>query len=286
MNLGHMVIVFGLDEPKDYSCSQFYPCDLLTDSLDYDILMQSDIIIYASGAGVQAALNTPSSLMYNLNVTAPINITLQLKKRKYKGFYISFGSYMEVGKNDEEGRAFTEDEIVCSNLPVTNDYALSKRLYSRYMKDFVGEFKTLHFILPNMFSYDDFKPGTRLIPYILKYIKEYKDGLNPVSPSFSAGLQTREFILMEDIFPIILKAVEDRIPSGIYNMGGGKFQSIRDLIESIFVFYDVPCLDSYFGQVTRRDGDVRSLRLNAQKIRSVLGILPTTTLEQVLFNQI
>lgn len=114
----------------------FFPCNLLKDELNYDLLMQSDMIIYASGAGVQAALSTPSSLMYALNVNVPIDITLQLKQRDYSGIFVSFGSYMEIGLNDEDGRSFTEDEVVCSSLPVTNDYALSKTsvwsIYERF----------------------------------------------------------------------------------------------------------------------------------------------------------
>ena len=52
---------------------------------------------------------------------------------------------MEIGVNDEDGKAFTEEEIICSLLPVTNDYALSKRLYSRYMASFLGRFYLLAF---------------------------------------------------------------------------------------------------------------------------------------------
>lgn len=282
MTDGHSVDVFGLEAPIGYECTNFYTCNLLKDELDYNALMQADIIIYASGAGVQAALSTPSTLMYALNVSAPIDITLQLKKRGYTGSFVSFGSYMEIGINDEVGKAFSEEEIICSNLPVSNDYGLSKRLFGRYMNDFAADFKHWHFILPNMFSFNDFKPGTRLIPYCLQYIQDYKNGRKPDEPKFSPGTQTREFILMEDIFPIILKAAEKGLPSGIYNMGGGKFQSIRELIESIFAFYNVPCKESYFGQSVRRDGDIKSLRLNANKLKSNLGTLPSTKLEDVL----
>lgn len=195
MGDGHQVDVYGLDAPKNYECTSFCPCNLLKDKLNYDLLMQADMIVYASGAGVQAALSTPSSLMYALNVNVPIDITLQLKQMDYSGIFVSFGSYMEIGLNDEDGRSFTEDEVVCSSLPVTNDYALSKRLYGRYMKDFVSDYTHWHFILPNMFSYNDKKPGTRLIPYVLQYCREYKQGLNPQAPSFSAGTQTRQYIL-------------------------------------------------------------------------------------------
>ena len=133
---GVTVDVYGLDVPKGYECDNFYQVNLLKDILDYDTLIASDVIVYASGAGVQAALQTDSSLMYSLNVSAPIEITLQLKKHDYKGIYVSFGSYMEIGLNSEDGKVFSEDEVICSTLPVTNDYGLSKRLYGRYMKDF------------------------------------------------------------------------------------------------------------------------------------------------------
>ncbi|MEG2515141.1 MAG: NAD-dependent epimerase/dehydratase family protein, partial [Bacteroidaceae bacterium] len=142
-----IVDVYGLDYPNGYEFENFYQINLLETKLDYDNLLFSDVIIYASGAGVQAALSTDSSLMYALNVNIPIEITLQLKKRGYKGKYVSFGSYMEIGLNSEEGKAFTEDEVVCSELPITNDYGLSKRLYSRYMNELMADYSYLHFIL-------------------------------------------------------------------------------------------------------------------------------------------
>lgn len=283
MEEGHSVDVFGLDVPQGYSCTNFYPCNLLTrDGLDYDILMKSEMIVYASGAGVQAALSTPSSLMYALNVSIPIEITLQLKMRDYKGFYVSFGSYMEIGLNDEVGRAFTEEEVVCSPLPVTNDYALSKRLYTRYMKDFNARFTHWHFILPNMFSYNDKEPGLRLIPYVLQYCREYKAGKNPFAPSFSAGTQTRQYIFLEDIKNVLDKAVERNIASGIYNIGGGEFCSIRQTIEKLFSAFNVPCKDEYFGQSVRRDGDIKSLRLDGSELKRAINYLPNTKMVDIL----
>lgn len=282
MHLKNEVNIYGLDTPVDYSCTNFTHVDLVKVPLDVIPLLDSDVIIYAAGAGVQAALHADSGLMYQLNMKVPIDITLNLKKQNYRGIYISFGSYMEIGMNDENAKAFTEEEIICSLLPVTNDYALSKRLYSRYMADLWVEYTYWHFILPNMFSYDDFKPGTRLIPYVLQYLQAYKQGLNPEEPRFSAGNQTREFILMEDVFAIISKSVETGLPSGIYNMGGGEFQSIRELIETLFNSFGVSCKDSYFGQEQRRDGNIKSLRLNAMKLKKALNALPSTTLLEAL----
>ena len=278
------VDVFGLDEPKGYDCNRFHQTNLLKDKIDYSYLVTFDVIVYASGAGVQAALNTDSSLMYALNVNAPIEMTLQLKKHGYKGIYISFGSYMEIGINDEDGKIFSEDDVVCSALSVSNDYALSKRLYGRYMRDFSADFTVWHFILPNMFSSDDFKPGTRLIPYILQYIQNKKNGVECESPKFSAGLQTRQFIFLDEVMLVLQKTIEKQIPSGIYNVGGGEFFSIRSLIERIFTFYKVPCEESFFGQSVRRDGDIKSLRISGEKLYKAIGYLPSSKIEDLLGN--
>lgn len=280
-NKENQVDVYGLEAPKDYVCSNFYVVNLLKDALPYDNMLQSDVIFYASGAGVQAALDTDSLLMYALNVNAPIEITLQLKKRGYKGMFISFGSYMEIGMNDEDGRAFLEEEVICSSLPVTNDYGLSKRLFGRYMNDFKADFSYFHFILPNVFSEDDLKPGTRLVPYTLQYLQDYKVGKNPSSPSFSAGLQTRQFITLEEMLQTVAKAIGQKIPSGIYNIGGGEFLSIRHLIERLFAIYNVPCYDDYFGKEVRRDGDIKSLRLDGSKLMKELGYLPNSVIEDI-----
>lgn len=276
------VDVYGLDAPQGYNCTNFYQVNLLKDKIDYDVLVQADVIIYASGAGVQAALKTDSSLMYALNVNVPIEITLQLKKRGYRGTYVSFGSYMEIGLNDEEGKTFTENEVVCSTLHVTNDYALSKRLYGRYMKDFMADFKYYHFILPNMFSEDDLKPGTRLVPYVLKYLQDYKASRPTETPSFSAGTQTRQYITLEEVMIVLSKSLEKQIPSGIYNIGGGEFFSIRNLIERLFKLYGVSCKNDYFGKEVRRDGDIKSLQINGEKLRKYIYYLPNKKIEDIL----
>lgn len=276
-----IVDVYGLDAPNGYECTNFCQINLLKDKLDYDKLVMADVIVYASGAGVQAALKTDSSLMYALNVNVPVEMTIMLKKHGYKGTYVSFGSYMEIGLNDVDGKAFDEDDVICSPLPVTNDYALSKRLYGRYMKDLIADYTHLHFILPNMFSEDDLKPGTRLVPYVLKYLQDYKAGRPTETPSFSAGTQTRQYITLEEVMVVLSKALDKHIASGIYCIGGGEFFSIRNLIERLFKLYDVPCKDEYFGKEVRRDGDIKSLRINGEKLKRAIGFLPNQTVENI-----
>jgi len=277
----NIVDTYGLFPPSAYSCSSYTQVNLLNEELGYPRVLDSDLIVYTAGAGVQAAVDTDSFLMYSLNVKIPIDITLQLKKLNYKGIYLSFGSYMEIGLNNDETKLFNENEIVCSALPVTNDYALSKRLYTRYMNDIGVDYTYWHFILPNMFSYDDIQPGTRLIPYVLNYLKDYLKGINPPVPKLSAGLQTRQYILMEEILIVITKSIEKSIPSGVYNVGGGEFMTIRSMIERLFKSHNVPINDDMFGKEIRRDSDIKSLHISGSKLFEKIGCLPTTKIDNV-----
>lgn len=279
---GNEIDVFGRKVPRDYKYSRFYQLCLTKDEIDCSCLASYDVIIYASGAGTKGASNTDARLMYEINSFIPIEITQKLKQLDYKGIYISFGSYMEIGANDENGKDFSENEVVYSSLPISDDYALSKRLYGHYIRDFSANFNLYHFVLPNIFSSEDFKPGTRLIPYMLQYIQNKKNGIACDEPKFSAGTQARQFIFLDDVMTVLQKAIENKIPSGIYNVGGGEFYPIRTLIERVFAFYNEPCKDSFFGQSVRRDGDIKSLHISGDKLYNAIGYLPSSKIEDAL----
>lgn len=281
----HLVNVYGLDAPVNYPFSSFIKIDLLADLKPDDEMLGSELIVYAAGAGVQAALKTSSHLMYKLNVNAPIDITLNLKMSGYKGVFVSFGSYMEIGENDESGKMFDENQVINSCLPVSNDYALSKRLFSRYMNDFRADFVNWHFILPNSFSLLDLKPGTRLIPYVLNYLTNVKRGMKVDFARFSSGVQTRQFIMLEEVIEVIERSIASNLSSGVYNIGGGEFLSIRNLIERLFAVYNVECIDDMFGKEIRRDGDIRSLLLNGNKLFQSIQYLPVSKIEDVFYDR-
>jgi len=276
--MGHIVDTYGLEKPE-YHCSSFTKLDLLKDEFDYSIFSASDLIIYAAGAGVQAAIKTNSFLMYQLNVFVPVKLTQQFKKNDYKGTFISFGSYMEIGLNDDIEAIFSENDVICSKLRVTNDYALSKRLLGRYMNDFFAGFTHWHFILPNMFSHRDINPGTRLIPYVLNYLRQYNSGASCEIPTFSSGRQLRQYILMEDIITVITSATTRQMASGIYNVGGGEYMSVREVIERLFIAFHVPIKPEMFGKEVRRDAEIVSLHISGDKLFEQIHYLPSEKLE-------
>lgn len=272
--------LYGIEKPNDYRYTNFIYTNLLENKIDYTLLAKSDLIIYAAGAGVQAALNTDSELMYKLNLYSPIEICNKLKKHEFKGAYMSFGSYMEVGINDNENVLFDEKSVELSSLPVSNDYALSKRLLTRFMGNLNAPYRFWHFILPNLFVEEE--KGTRLIPYILNYLNKIKNGETCEPLSFSSGGQIRQYINLDEVCSVINIVFEISINSGIYNIGGGEVLSIKELIIRLFNFYKVPISNDFFGKETRRDGDIRCLKIDGNKLYKEINFLPNKKIESIL----
>lgn len=96
---GWALDMYGLDEPVGHKYDNFYKVNLMDAELDCSGLMDSDIIIYAIGAGIQANLKEGFNLIYNLNVTAPVTICNKLKELNYQGRFVTFGSVFENGRN-------------------------------------------------------------------------------------------------------------------------------------------------------------------------------------------
>lgn len=277
------VNVYGIERPQGYLFSNYIYNDLLKGKLDYEDLIKSDLIIYAAGAGVQAGIKTDAELMYQLNVFIPIKICVQLRDKNYEGAYISFGSYMEIGVNDDEAVFFNEKQIELSTLPVTNDYAMSKRLLTRFMGSFKSPYKFWHFILPNVFMVNE--KGTRLIPYVINYLVRTSEGELCEFPKFSSGNQVRQYINFEDVCIVITKCLDKMIESGVYNIGGGEVLSIRNLIERMFSYYKLSVSDEMFGIDIRRDSDIKILKISGEKLLNEIDYLPVQKIESIFDNE-
>ena len=97
---GWSLDMYGLDKPIHHTYTHFYPLDLMQGDIDVEELRKSDIIVYAVGAGIQSNLNESAELIYALNVNASVRICNALKQAGYKGVFVTFGSYFELGEAD------------------------------------------------------------------------------------------------------------------------------------------------------------------------------------------
>lgn len=59
---GWTLEMYGLDEPVNHKYDQYYKVNLMDSEFDCSRLIESDLIIYAIGAGIQANLKEDSTL--------------------------------------------------------------------------------------------------------------------------------------------------------------------------------------------------------------------------------
>lgn len=269
---GYELNMYGLFAPQNHSYFSFTKVNLLTGFLDYTALKANDVIIYAVGAGIQSNLNEISDVIYSLNVEVPVNICSELKKNDYNGIFVTFGSYFEIGENVED-RKYTEEELLNSRLNVPNDYSASKRMLSRFISSFNGNFKMWHFILPTI--YGENEAEHRLIPYILKSIN------NHTKLRFTSGEQIRQYIYIDEIPEILLRSFRLQLESGIYNIAGTETLSVKGLVSTLFDLMNAEIPEDAFGAICREDAGMKILALDGSKLYTKLNFQPSILIRDV-----
>ena len=256
------VNMYGLEEPKGHAYDTFHHINLMSEEPDYADLVQSDIIVYASGAGIQSNLKEGNDLIYKLNVTAPVRICNELKIAGYKGCFITFGSVFEMGETKEE-RFFTETDVLTSTCPAPNDYTVSKRMLSRFVDSYKHDFTHWHFFIPTI--YGETENPLRLIPYTINAIRN-NDPLH-----FTAGDQTRQYVYVDEVPRMIDLAYSKRLPSGVYNIQGKDTFTVREIVTIIHQHFGKEVPQDCFGSAQRTDVGMKYLALDGTKLKDATG---------------
>ncbi len=260
--VGWTLDMYGLDQPVAHKYNNFHKVNLMDAELDCSGLMDSDLIIYAIGAGIQANLKEGFNLIYSPNVTAPVTICNKLKELNYQGRFVTFGSVFEMGETKEE-RFFTEEDILISMCPAPNDYALSKRMLSAFVSFYKHEFTHWHFYIPTIYGAGE--NPKRLIPYVINAIR------NGEELHFTAGDQTRQYIHVNEIPRMLALSVEKNLASGVYNIQGKETVTVKEIVTKIHHAMDKEVPEGCFGSVQRADVDMKYLALDGKKLREATG---------------
>lgn len=265
--------MYGLDEPQGHKYDKFVQCNLMDSELDCSPLLDSDIVVYAIGAGIQANLKEGFNLIYNLNVTAPVTICNKLKELDYKGVFVTFGSVFEMGEIKDE-KFFTEKDVLTSTAPSPSDYVVSKRMLSRFVTSYKHDFIHWHFIIPTIYGAGE--NPKRLIPYVVNAIKNNED------LHFTAGDQTRQYVHVSEIPRLLDMAFEKMMPSGMYNIEGKETLTVKEIVSEIHRYYGKEVSDRCFGSVQRSDVGMKYLALDGRKLRDAIGFNATIKIMDVI----
>lgn len=258
-----IVDVFGLKEPVNLKYDTFYQINLSEQEIKGDELKDYDIVAYCIGAGIQSNLQEGNDIIYKLNVSVPVSICNALENIGYKGVFVTFGSYFEIGATGID-RPLTEEEILFSSGLAVNDYTVSKRMLSRYVESRKHSFTYWHFILPTI--YGEGENPMRLIPYTLSSIMSGKE------VKFTNGNQVRQYIHVDMIPNIIMNAYYNELSSGIYNIEGNETLSVKEIVAMIFKFMGKDFPENAFGATQRADVGMKYLALNGSLLKSKIII--------------
>lgn len=270
---GWTLDMYGLDEPVGHKYDKFYKVNLMDAELDCSGLVDSDIIIYAIGAGIQANLKEGFNLIYNLNVTAPVTICNKLKELSYKGRFVTFGSVFEMGETKEE-RFFTEEDVLTSTCPAPNDYTVSKRMLSKFVASYKHEFTHWHFYIPTIYGAGE--NPRRLIPYVVNAIRTGEE------LHFTAGDQTRQYVHVSEVPRLIDLVLRKNLPSGLYNIEGKETMTVKEIVSLIHKAMGKEVPEGCFGSVERADVGMKYLALDGGKLRETTGFEAQIKIEDTI----
>lgn len=267
--------MYGLDEPQGHKFDKFVQCNLMDAELDCSPLLDSDIVMYAIGAGIQANLKEGFNLIYNLNVTAPVTICNKLKELDYKGVFVTFGSVFEMGET-KETHFFTEEDVLTSTASAPSDYVVSKRMLTRFVTSYQHDFTHWHFIIPTIYGVGE--NPKRLIPYVVNAIKNNED------LHFTAGDQTRQYVHVSEIPELIELAYNKKLPSGMYNIQGKETLTVKEIVELIHHEMGKDMPEGCFGTAQRTDVGMKFLALNGIKLDKLIGFSSSVLIKDVIKN--
>lgn len=270
---GWVLDMYGLDKPTCHQYDNFYQVDLMTEDLNCEKLLDSDIIIYAAGAGIQSNLRDDRGLIYRLNIMIPVALCNSLKQLGYKGIFITFGSYFEIGEVDSH-KAYTEEDMVEASSTAPNDYIISKRMLSCFVSSYKHDFVHWHFYLPTI--YGERENPVRLIPYTINAIK------NNQPLHFTSGDQIRQYIYVDEVPEMIAMAYKKKLKSGIYNVEGTQTLSVRDIVDMIHSVMGAKLPEGCFGSANRDDVGMKYLALDGTKLKEAIGFEPVVVLRDVI----
>lgn len=265
--------MYGRRPPTQNYCSAFYKTDFKTDKIDCTQLSQTDVIIYAIGAGIQSNLNDSAEAVYTLNVTVPVSICNCLKKVRYRGTFISFGSYFEIGERGSHC-LFTEEDVLKSLSSAPNDYTVSKRMLTRFISSYKHDFVHWHFILPTI--YGEAENPKRLIPYTVHAIR------NNEQLHFTSGDQTRQYLYVKEVPLLLSSAFRNILPDGIYNIQGNETLTVKQIVTLIHQCLGKMLPEGCFGTEQRADEKMKYLALDGHKLESLTGFKANTELKDVI----
>jgi len=229
---------------------------------DYDI-----VIHLAAKISVEESIKNPSET-FRINVDGIKNILLACKKNQVKKLIVaSSAAVYEEGSPDIK---LTED----SKINPISPYGESKVVMEQEIKEFISK-QNINCVILRFFNVYGVGQSPEYAGVITKFIKKIAD--NKPLEIFGDGMQTRDFVAVQDVVDSIYDAILNG-KNGIYNIASGKAVTIKELAE-LMISMSGKDLDIQY--VNPKKGDIKYSQADISLAKKELHYSPKFGLDEI-----
>jgi UDP-glucose 4-epimerase len=189
--------------------------DVLNAIKDYDV-----VIHLAAAISVEESIKNPSET-FHINVDGTRNVLVACEKNHVRKLVVA--SSAAVYGESLPGIKLTED----AKLNPISPYGRSKVMMEQEIKEFISK-HSIDCIILRFFNVYGIGQSPEYAGVITKFIKRI--ALNKPLEIFGDGMQTRDFVAIQDVVDSIYDAILYG-KSGTYNIASGKTITIKELAE-------------------------------------------------------
>jgi UDP-glucose 4-epimerase len=247
-----------------------------TDISNYRYLLSSlvneeiDIIFHlAAVTSLEESINDPLRT-FNTNVVGTLNLLELMRKKDILG--IIYSSSVAV-YGEPEHLPIDEDHP----LKPINFYGFTKLKGEELIREYSSLYGFKYVILRYFNVYGPKMKGGQYAGVIYKFVSNLLKNDKPVI--YGDGLQTRDFIYVDDVVDANIKA-SSTLDNEVYNIGTGIETRIIDLLNIISGILDKNDVEQAY--LPRRPGDIYRSQAEISKAGERLGWGPKITLEDGL----
>ena len=229
---------------------------------DYDI-----VIHLAAKISVEESIKNPPET-FRINVDGIKNILLACKKNQVKKLIVA-SSAAVYGEGSPDIK-WTED----SKINPTSPYGESKVIMEQEIKEFISK-HNINCIILRFFNVYGVGQSPEYAGVITKFIKKIAD--NKPLEIFGDGMQTRDFVAVQDVVDSIYDAILNG-KNGIYNIASGKAVTIKELAE-LMISMSGKDLDIQY--VNPKKGDIKYSQADISLAKKELHYSPKFGLDEI-----
>jgi CDP-paratose synthetase len=153
--------------------------------------------------------------------------------------------------------------------PCVNNYSLSKKHFSDWLKQCSDEVQIINLKLEHMYGVND--DDNKFVVWILSQLKN-----NVAEIKLTSGEQKRDFIYVSDVVSAFLAVLDKNkiLPRfSEFEVGTGQSIPVREFVERILYFYQKsngkPQTKLLFGAIPYRKGEAMNVNVNITSLKKV-----------------